>query len=220
MIEMHLNFIIKLTPNTAAHGNKSTPRFQGLCATISNKCVLYHYFRWCENRKLSSLPISDHIILLIQINPYSFDKNTHLDSLFLQIHLQSERFARHHVRIVSCSERFLQLLQLLLGEDRPMAALPLRRRPMMVMMMMAHMMVGSRRGGCHRRCCSRIVMMMMVVMRMRHRMLAVRGAAQRHMSAGVHLSGSSHMGDGRRMHVVGVEIRVGHCSLRMEETCY
>lgn len=105
------------------------------------------------------------------------NNDAYLNALLLQVHLQGERFARHHVRIVRGAERLLQLLQLLLGEDGAMTALPLRRRPVMVMVMVAHVMVGGRRGGGHSggsRCI--VMVMVLVVAVMREMMTASTGA--------------------------------------------
>lgn len=81
----------------------------------------------------------------------------------------------------------------------------------MVMMMVAQVMVGGRSRSGHR-CRRRTVMMMVRIVAVMGEMVAASGTgAQRHMAAGVHLGGGGHVGDGRRVHVVRVEVRVGNC---------
>lgn len=83
----------------------------------------------------------------------------------------------------------------------------------MMMMMVAQVMVGGRSRSGHR-CRRRTVMMMVWIVAVMCEMVAASGAgAQRHMAAGVHLGGGGHVGDGRRVHVVRVEVRVGNCVL-------
>ena len=53
------------------------------------------------------------------------DAVLYLDSLFLEVHGEGQLLAEEHVRVVSLKESRLQFLQLLLGEDGPVAALAL-----------------------------------------------------------------------------------------------
>lgn len=130
---------------------------------------------------------------------------THLDSLFLEIHFEGQLLTQHYVRVVRLVERGLQLLQLLLGEDGAMATLPLRRRTMS-QMAQAEMML----------CMMRQMRMWMRVMRMM-RMMAMcaessGGGCSSAMPTDVRLHlGGGDVGDGCSVHVIRIEVGVGHC---------
>lgn len=107
-------------------------------------------FRLIFNHQLSLLfPThqrnKNHQTPITTPSPFSY-----LDPLLLEVDLQCELFPEHDVRIMSLLEGGLELLELLLAEDGPVATLPLRLLVLRVVGMVGAG-VDGRRGGQRRR---------------------------------------------------------------------
>lgn len=106
--------------------------------------------------------------------------DTYLYTLLFQVHLQGQLFAQHYVGVVCLLEGRLQLLQLFFRENGAMTAFPLGRRPV------PHVATVRMMG-------------MVVVARMMVVVVAETSSSVGHC-----------MCNGSRVHIIGVEVRVGH----------